>query len=144
MDHPQRAAGIAIALVPLVFGVSCGPRDDIAPLYPAEGKVFYEMKPAFRAIVWLHAIDATNSKTPKPHGRVDKDGNFRLGTYKTDDGAPAGKYRVLISWNAEVKSGDVDGESLLPSRYQSLEKSGLPIVEIKEGNNQLAPFYLTR
>jgi hypothetical protein len=134
--------GLFLAIVVPLFG--CGCTSDKRPLYPVEGQVFVEKKPAPGAIVWLHPVDATDAQLPKPHGKVDKDGSFRLGTYSSADGAPAGKYRVLISWNEAVKSGDEDGKSLLPARYQSLENSGLPVVEIKEGPNRLAPFHLTR
>lgn len=114
------------------------------PVYPVEGQIFWENKPAQGAMIWLHPVAATDAALPRPHGKADKDGNFRLGTYATDDGAPPGKYRVIISWNEPVKSGDVDGKSLLPIRYQDLDKSGLPVVEIKEGPNQLPPFRLKR
>jgi hypothetical protein len=135
------APGGALLALALLSGTGCG--DSKQPLYPAEGQVFFEKKPASGAVVWLHSVDAADPKLPKPHARVDKDGNFRLGTYQVGDGAPPGKYRVLIVWNEEVKSGDEQGKSLLPARYQNLEKSGLPLVEIKEGPNQLPPFYLT-
>jgi hypothetical protein len=126
----------------LLSSTGCG--DGKKPLYPTEGQVFFEKKPAHGAVVWLHPVDAGDSKSPRPHARVDKDGNFRLGTFDVGDGAPPGKYRVVIVWNDGVKSGDEPGKSLLPARYQNPEKSGLPIVEIKEGSNQLPPIYLSQ
>jgi hypothetical protein len=126
-----------------VLGPGCG--DGKPPLYPAEGQVFVEKKPAKGALVWLHPVTPPEGKAPpRPHARVEADGSFRMGTYTTGDGVPPGKYRVTISWTEEVKSGDMDGKNLLPDRYQSPEKSGLPVVEIKEGTNQLPPFHLTR
>jgi hypothetical protein len=135
---------IAMLLWMVVPALGAGCSSDKLPLYPVEGQIFLEKNPAQGAIIWLHPLEVTEPNLPKPHGRVDKDGTFRLGTFNSTDGAPVGKYRVLISWNEGVKSGDEDGKSLLPDRYQSLTDSGLPVVEIKEGKNQLPPFYLTR
>jgi hypothetical protein len=132
---------LPLALVPLLGG--CG--DGKPPLYPSEGSVFVDKKPAHGAVVWLHPVTPSEGKVPpRPHARVGPDGSFRLGTVKVGDGAAPGKYRVTIMWNEDVKSGDVAGKSLLPAHYQDLEKSGLPVVEIKEETNQLPPFHLTR
>ncbi len=128
-------------LVPLFAG--CG-GDGKPPLHPVEGKVFVDKKPAHRAVVWLHPVTPESKRPPLPHAQVAEDGSFRLGTYRIGDGAAPGKYRVIITWTEAVKSGDVAGKNLLPARYQSLENSGLPVVEIKEGTNELPPFHLTR
>jgi hypothetical protein len=139
MQRQMLAVQLTLALLALS---GCGAGKPL--LYPATGQVAFENKPAGGAVVWLHPLEATDQAAPKPHARVEMDGTFQLGTYSAADGAAPGKYRVTISWNEAVKSGDVDGKSLLPARYQSLDKSGLPVVEIKEGNNQLPAFHLTR
>src|SRR5262249_34544943 len=126
----------------LPLAASCS-RDKL-PLYPVAGKVFVDKKAADGAIVWLHPVDAPDPSVPKPRGRVGKDGSFQLGTFAGDDGAPAGSYRVTVFWAAPGKGGDENGQSLLPARYQSPETSGLPVVTIAEGANDLPPFQLTR
>ena len=51
---------------------------------------------------------------------------------------------MTVIWTAPGKFGsDDDGKSLLPARYSDPQRSGLPVVEIKEGPNELPPFQLT-
>ena len=135
--------GRGVVVLSLAFlGPACG--SGKMPLYPAEGKVFFNDKPAQGAIVWLHPVGASDPAAPRPRGRADKDGVYRLGTFGTSDGAPAGKYQVTVFWTAESKTGDMDGKNLLPTRYQDPQHSGLPVIEIKEGANQLPALRLTR
>ena len=136
----RRLVGLLLLLCLLATACSTAK----VPLYPAEGKVFFNDQPAHGAVVWLHPVDSSDPAIPKPRGKADKEGTYRLGTFDTRDGAPAGKYHVTVFWTAETKGGDVDGKSLLPARYQHPQKSGLPVVEIKEGANQLPALYLTR
>jgi hypothetical protein len=134
---------VALLLPVTLFAAACGSSTKI-PLYPAEGKVLFNDKPAPGAIVWLHPMGPVDASIPKPHGKCGTDGTFRLGTFTTDDGAPAGKYHVTVFWTEPTKSGDMDGKNLLPTRYQDSQKSGLPLVEIKAGRNELRPFLLKR
>jgi hypothetical protein len=136
--------GLSLATLLALLASGCSKEDGKLPMYPAQGQVFFDSKPAHGAVIWLHPSYGADPSVPKPHGRVDKDGKFRLGTYSSDDGAPAGRYRIIIFWKGATKRGDEDGENLLPDRYQSLEDSGLPVVEIKAGDNQLPPLHLTR
>jgi hypothetical protein len=130
------AAGMALACS------ACG--NNGKALYPAEGKVLCNGKPATRAIIWLHPVEKTEPGMPRPHGTVDKDGSFRLSTHENNDGAPAGKYRVAVFWKAQGKLGDEDGASLIPPRYMNPNTSGLHTVEIKEGPNQIPPITLNK
>ena len=113
-------------------------------VYPVEGQVFFENQPAAGALVFLHPIDSTDPKARKPTGVVGEDGTFHLTTYSKGDGAAPGKYRIYLVWTKATKGGDELGENLLPDHYHDPQKSGLPIVEIKEEPNQLPPIQLTR
>jgi hypothetical protein len=135
-------SGWALLTLAVLSLTGCG--DGKTPLNPVEGQVFFDKKPAHRAVIRLHPLTRAEAATRRPFARVEKDGSFRLGTYRAGDGVAAGKYRVTVSWNKATTAGDVEGESLLPARYQDPEQSGLPVVEIKEGANQLPPFYLSR
>ena len=128
----SRAVGLLLPLT--LFAIACGGNSKI-PLYPTEGKVLFNDKPAPGAIVWLHPVGPVDASIPKPRGKCGADGTFQLGTFDAGDGAPAGKYHVTVFWTETTKSGDMDGKNLLPTRYQDSQKSGLPMVEIKAGRN---------
>jgi hypothetical protein len=143
MKHTPLIHRMILLLLPATLLASACSSSKV-PLYHVEGKVLFNDKPAHGAIVWLHPVQASDSSIPKPRGKTSQDGTFRLGTFDSKDGAPAGRYYVSVYWNAETKAGDIDGKNLLPTRYQDPRKSGLPIVDIKEGTNQLPAFQLTR
>jgi hypothetical protein len=133
--------GLLVAALLLAAG-GCG--GSAPPVYPVQGKVLCDGKPAERALVWLHPVGSEGKQVPRPYGRVGKDGTFQLSTYGSGDGAPAGRYKVVVFWRAPGKIGDDEGPSLLPVRYTSPGTSPLPVVEIKEEPNQLRPLVLTR
>jgi hypothetical protein len=139
----RRRLRLALALCFLVLVVSCS-SDKRPPRFPVQGQVFVEGKPAHRAIVWFHPVDPVEPGSPRPRGVVDQAGEFRMGTYDSNDGVPTGKYRVAISWTGPVKSGDEDGPSLISRRYQDPVKSGIPVVEVQEGPTTLPAFKLTK
>jgi hypothetical protein len=122
--------------------VSCR-NDGRPPLIPVQGQVFLDSKPAYKAVVWFHPIEACPPGTPLPRGVVDQDGSFAAGTYKSKDGIPAGKYRIAIYWKRAAKSGDQDGESLIPIRYTDPAQSGLPVIEVDQEPITLPAFRLT-
>lgn len=134
---------LALALSFVVFVVACS-GDKGPPRFPVQGRVFVDGKAAHRAIVWFHPVDPVEPGSPRPRGIVDQAGEFRMGTYDSKDGVPAGKYRVAIAWTGPVKSGDQDGPSLIPFRYQDPAKSGIPVVEVQSGPTTLPPFKLTK
>jgi len=125
----------------MVFLASCGKGQP--PLVPVEGQVFLDKRPAHGAIVWFHPVDPVEPGAPRPRGMVNADGDFSLGTHKTGDGVPPGKYRVSIYWRAPVKSGDESGDPLIPERYSDPLQSGLPVVEVQHDPVTLPAFFLT-
>jgi hypothetical protein len=131
-----------VAATALLFVMGC--RSDPRPtLVPISGQVFVDNRPATNAVVWLHPIEPSEFGTRRPHGTVDREGNFDITTYIPKDGAPAGRYRVSIYWRTPTTSGDEDGESLIPYRYMDPATSDLPVVEVEQDPVILAPFHLT-
>jgi hypothetical protein len=63
--------------------------------YPAGGKVVFADGGALPGGVVL-CEPAEGEAKVSVRGFIRPDGTFRLGTYKDDDGAPEGKYRVKI------------------------------------------------
>lgn len=70
-----------------------GCSDGRPALYPAQGTVVFSSGgPVRNATIEF----VPNAAGPSPRGRIDAKGRFSLGTYETNDGAPAGDYRVVV------------------------------------------------
>ncbi len=118
----------------LALGCSaCGGGEDQKPVFPVSGQVFVKKQPAVGALVVFTPVrDADSKLWPKgyPRGTVQKDGSFRLTTYKTDDGAPVGEYAVTVVWGKPLpgKEEEVDH---LAGRYADPKASRIR-VQVKE------------
>jgi hypothetical protein len=145
MHNMLRLSGWRVlVLLSSALVAACSGRDEGKRVYPVRGKVLYLGKPAPGARVYLHPRDEANkSARIRPSGTVQEDGSFRLTTYQTDDGAPAGTYAVTVVWTDRGKRGDDDGKSRLPDRYASPASSNLT-VEVKETDNDLDTLNLTK
>ncbi len=128
----------------------CGGGSDRLPVYPVQGQLYFDNKPAHKAIIWLHPEGEVPgdskgpSASPRPHARVGPDGSFAVSTYETGDGAPVGRYRISVIWNKDGPGGgDNDGASLLPPRYLNPRTADLPVIEVKAGPNVLPPLRLS-
>jgi hypothetical protein len=82
----------------LLFG--CG--DSGPKLYPVKGIVSRGGKPVANATVWFHP-EQTDGRAA--YGLLQTDGSFQLTTFKTNDGAMAGQYRVLVVPNKLTSAG---------------------------------------
>jgi len=67
------------------------------PVYAVEGIVRYRGNPVEGARVMLYPEEQSKDRY-LPNGITGSDGKFKLTTYQTDDGAPAGRYKVSIAW----------------------------------------------
>jgi hypothetical protein len=137
----------AIAGVFALAGCSGPPPREI--VFPVKGEVFYEGKPAAGAVVFFHPMNAGASDNqnpatePRPTGRVQEDGSFELTTYDTNDGAPAGSYRISVVWT-KAKGGADEVDNLLPLEFMDPDKAGLPVIDVRAELNVLPPFHLAR
>ena len=122
-----------ILLLSLLLVPGCGkPPADLpqAELYPFSGIVNVNGKPATGAMLTLHPSGDSKLGIVTPHGIADENGLFMLTTYSTADGAPAGKYKVTVSWSDITNPGGSDpehGPEKLPRRYQDKDTSGLEV-----------------
>jgi hypothetical protein len=83
-----RIAGAALVLLGLG---GCGANRT----YPVEGKVlFKDGTPVTGGLVVFESVD---QPTVCARGPIRADGSFRLGTFKTNDGAVPGRHRVLVT-----------------------------------------------
>jgi len=72
-----------------------------AEVFPVGGSVRWKGQPAEHAKVYLYPVaDPSPARWPNgfPRATVKSDGSFAVSTFSRDDGAPRGKYVVLVSW----------------------------------------------
>ena len=130
-------AGAALVFV----GVSCSKSDRI-PVFPVQGTVLLDGKPVAHAFVVFHPLGNTGPGDLHPRAQADQDGTFVLSTYESDDGAPAGEYRVTVQkYKAPTDSDNGPPTNLLPGRYAKPDSSKLN-ARVQDGQNDLPPFQL--
>lgn len=96
------------------------------PLVAAEGRVTVKGVPAIGAQLMLHPTDPELIALGLfPHGTVDDSGAFTLSTYEQADGAPAGRYRVAVTWP------DLDYQPKSPLEREELALGGSPPDRLK-------------
>src|SRR5439155_25145716 len=99
-------------------------------IYPVEGQVVYadDNSPAAGlkgCTVEFQSIDGTlDGKGVSATGEIDGEGKFRLTTRKANDGAVAGRHKVLIT----PPSAEADAprpKRAIDKKYESYDTSGL-------------------
>lgn len=87
-----RAARYLSISIVILGVISC---DSSSTLYPVEGSIFFNDRPAEGAlVVFFPEVNDTLNATV-PSATVAKDGSFKLDT-NGKPGAPAGKYKVVV------------------------------------------------
>ena len=162
---------VLVMLVSAAMLASCG-RSDGPPLYPVSGKVMYKGEPAAGAYVVLvrdapAVPGAPAGAEEPPSATVEEDGRFTVSSGERGDGAPAGQYKVMITWRTGVGADAAKAQEAsekkkrganariaraekhamlapdrLNGRYSKLEKP-LLTAEVKPETNNLPPFELT-
>ena len=126
---------LMLAVLGLAFGqlTACSGRPKA---YPAGGRVTYEDGEPLKG----GRIEVRSLEHPLvARGSIGNDGQFTLTTYKTDDGAVAGKHEVLIvqKFLADIDSMQEHAKHAsmartLDKKYSKYATSGLS-VEVKRG-----------
>jgi hypothetical protein len=134
----------ALAVVCFCFVISSCSRGRLS-VYPVQGQIIYEGKPAEGAWVFFNPTDSSTDtdQTHPPYGIADGQGNFELTSYSPGDGAPAGDYAVTVVLRKETGRGDAEaeGEDLIPPRYADALTSGLQAT-VEKHAMRLEPFKL--
>jgi hypothetical protein len=131
--NPCASRRLSWCLLLAVVCIGCGTKTKEMPVVPVSGQMFVQTRPAQGALVVLHPLGELASgdwSLGYPRGKVSADGSFRITTYRDDDGAPEGQYRVLVSWTqplVDSGSGDPEDETpdLLQERYSDPARSTL-------------------
>jgi hypothetical protein len=88
----------------------------------AFGKLSYKGEPAAGALLVFHVDGKPQfGEIVVPSATVGDDGSFEL-VSPTGDGAPPGKYKVLVSWPADSSAADVPVDS--KSKTKTTASSG--------------------
>jgi hypothetical protein len=128
-------------LVAAVLGVALSgcwwAKGDRPPTYPVEGSLFVNGRPAAGATVQLYAAADPKLAALRPHAVVKADGTFRLTTFRTEDGAPAGSYVLTVRWPLPPRPGREDeGTDRFRGRYAD-PKRPVRQVEVAPGTNEV-------
>lgn len=129
-----------LALLALVSG-GCG--SDNPETFKVNGKVTYNGQPVTSGVVQLLPEGGGNSAI----GNLQPDGTFQLTTFRKDDGACPGTYKVTVQAMPEPDSEDPmaglpgmelggTGKPPVPVKYENAETSDLK-VNINQGENTL-------
>jgi len=97
----------------------------------------YDGKPA--AGVMLKLLPET-TKGRTPTATVREDGSFAMSYYGHDDGAPAGKYRVLVLWMRTPPEGGLPLDHF-HGQYAD-PKNAVKTIEVREAPNDLGTISL--
>ena len=138
----MRIIQIGLLTMLALGSASCSKSDGRKPTFATAGKVLLpDGKPAEHALVVFHPVGDSASVT-KPRGKVGADGTYKLTTYDTDDGAPAGDYRVTVElWLAG--KGDEPPTNRLNAKYSKPESANLSTT-VGTGPTQIKAIELKR
>lgn len=139
--HNHITGHFIAALTFAVFG--CGSGEPWKTSHPVSGTVTYKGKPVKDAELAFFPLDERFPESVRPLAKTKESGEFVVGTYDRDDGAPAGQYKVTVVHHEIVvsKGGMGTKPNDLPKKYATKETTDL-IIEVPSGGTQLPPFEL--
>jgi hypothetical protein len=113
-----------------------------AATYPVSTSITYQGKPIPGAFVALHPKEPL-ADVPTPRANIGKEGDLKVTTYDTADGAPAGEYVLTIEWYKPIKQGAdvVAGPNVIPRKYASPKTSPV-VIKVAEGTTEIPPIKL--
>jgi hypothetical protein len=145
----QPRTSITIGLCSLVLASSCGgPKlpeiQGKLPVFPVKGSLLVDGKPVAQAQLVFHPTAPWPKDASQflPRARTSDDGTFTVTTYADADGAPAGTYRVTVTWRGEgdeEQQRTEDDPNLIPPMYHVPRLTKLR-AQVEEGENTLPPF----
>jgi hypothetical protein len=96
------------------------------PTQPVRGTLYVDGSPAAGAIVQLWPVLGKEKARYSAQAMTEADGSFTVSSYTAFDGAPAGEYRISVTWPRPlVDASGKPGRNVLPAKYASPETSGL-------------------
>jgi hypothetical protein len=146
---PHAALRLTVALAAIALA-SCGGGRNFPKVYPVKGKILVNGQPAHDCQIFLSRTSAESLAVPAtPQAVTDKNGEFQITSYHSNDGAPEGEYVVTIEWRERsgIMKQEFEGVDLLGGAYAKVEKTrSLPgfVVKVERQPLELPPFELTQ
>jgi hypothetical protein len=129
----SRVATLRLASTAALLAAFTGCGESGPPLYPVQGKVYIDGKPATEGGVTFR--DAQNQMVQLV-GAIQPDGAYTM-LYNREEGVPEGEYvvTVLVTQTAKTADGKYTGLPKTISHQKYADPSTTPLkVEVKEGN----------
>lgn len=136
MRHLWITFAVGIAFGGTIYYLSLPASDPphILATYPTEGVLLYRGKPLAGARVTF--VPEEHGKTLyKPVGSTAADGSYKLSTFRQGDGAPVGRYKILVRWTSPRAENPF-------LKYADPESTTLRAVIANTTLNQIEPFDL--
>lgn len=138
-----RSAGLVMLLaLPVLVGCQKADPPKIA-VFPVSGKVTLvggEIPAGARLV--FHAVNPSDPLQAgvAPTAIVAQDGTYKVGSYEKEDGAPAGEYKVTITWEKLIETPEevYNGPNVLPVDY-SKEATTPVTVTVQSGPTEVPP-----
>jgi hypothetical protein len=129
---------VRLAIFLLFTCLGCSSGDHPIVVHPVSGTILYEGKPAVGVQVFLFPTSApARPEIPRnPSGTTVADGQFRIGTFSSQDGAAEGGYQILLVWPPAQRETDENGEADRLYGWYDVKNSKLT-VRVKAGDNVL-------
>jgi hypothetical protein len=124
-----------------------------APVYPVEGTLFVEGKPAAGAQVVFHPVEGFGAPPCLATAIVGPDGRFSLRTLDNRHGSTPGKFAVTVAWYKPIPQGEEmtpeEAGSLVPASFRKRHTTPLRINIKPETSSsasvvQLPPIHLSQ
>lgn len=110
--------------------------------YPVQGTVTWldgsPAKELAGGMVQFDLVTGDPKKAVSPRGTIREDGGYRLATFKEADGAPAGKYRVVVVpviWTEGMLGDKPPPPPVLDPKYQDFQTSKIEVAVEAKSNN---------
>jgi hypothetical protein len=115
-----------LAVVLAIAVAGCARTETRKPVFAISGKATFQNEPMAGAMISFHPLNDPGPRALRAQATVNRDGTFRMTTYDTGDGAPAGEYAVTVYWPsprpAKPKSADPSAlgeeEEITPDRLK--------------------------
>lgn len=137
-SRPYIAAAMLLLLPPLVAG--CG-RGGTEPTHRVEGVVRVDGQPLTQGYVLFTSIpEAEEQRSHTARGQIGPGGHYRLTTFAKNDGAVAGRHKVVVVaiGGADPDRDDASSTPLpaIPEKYTSPQTTDLEVA-VQRGTNQI-------
>lgn len=148
----RRSLQVAELAMALTLGsciTGCGETslNDVSPTFPVSGRCLFDGEPAAGVRLVFHKTDSQGAVlkgSPRATATVQPDGNFKVTTFSSGDGAIAGNYVVTAAWPGDAPNSaapDEEGPDRLEGRYAAISTPAARIT-VGEQNNQVSPILL--